>query len=168
MKSTKTFADSEMSGMTDSPLIYIDTNIFIYGVEGDDGVRLPSKKLLDTLKNRKGLASTSEVTNGEVLAPPTREGTLPLHMKQRVYMNLLVWSGVFDLVPISREILIETARLRQVAPLKLPDAIHLVTAIRRGCRYIVTRDGHFKNLPLGMRRVGPTFADIDALVTELP
>jgi hypothetical protein len=49
---------------------------------------------------------------------------------------------------------------------KLPDAIHVVTAIRSGCRYFLSTDGGIK-LPQGMRLFEANQAGITALATEL-
>lgn len=107
---------------------------------------------------------TSELTFAEVLAPPQRKGALPLSTKKRVYLDLLLWSRAFDLVPVSLDILIETAKLRKVARLKLPDAIHLVSAIRRDYKFFVCDDNDFKKLPANMKRVRPTLGEIDDLI----
>lgn len=154
-----------MNGMisTERP-IYIDTNIFIYAVEGVADTAGPSKKLLEALREHRRIAVTSEITLAEVLAPPKRKDALQLRIKKRVYLDLLLWSRVFNLVPVTRGILIETAHLRTVATLKLPDAIHLVTAIRSNCGFFVCKDNDFKKLPAGMKRVRPNMQEIDDLL----
>src|ERR1700683_2884727 len=96
---------------------------------------------------------TSEITLAEVLAPSKRRGAWPLQAKRCASIDLLVCSGTVNLVPIAREILIHTADLRKIAPLKLPDAIHLETAIRSKCGFLVTGDTDFKKLPSGMKKV---------------
>jgi predicted nucleic acid-binding protein len=58
--------------------------------------------------------------------------------------------------PISRDILYETAELRKITPLKLPDAIHLATAIAAHCAFFLSRDRDFKRLPERMELVLPT------------
>ena len=58
-----------MSGMishSPSP-IYIDANPFIYVVEGRDALAAPIKALFASLRERPGLAVTSELTLAEVL-----------------------------------------------------------------------------------------------------
>jgi predicted nucleic acid-binding protein len=77
----------------------------------------------------------------------------------------MVGSKFLDLVPVSRRILFQSAELRFVRrrdhgkKLKLPDAIHLATAIQRGCRYFVSADTGIR-LPAGIEMINP---NIDGL-----
>jgi predicted nucleic acid-binding protein len=48
--------------------------------------------------------------------------------------------------------------------MKLPDAIHLVSAIRSKCRYLVSSDSDFDDLPDGMERVKPDAGGIEGLL----
>ena len=135
-----------MSGMTDpvaGAIVYLDANVLIFGLEGDASISAPVKDLLDALRNCPGAGVTSEMTLAEVLVGPETKRNPPL---RRIYLDLLVWSRFIDLWPISRDILIESARLRahhegaHKKKLRLPDAIHLVTAVRSGCRYFLSAD----------------------------
>lgn len=147
--------------------IYLETNFFIRAVEGTAETGAASKKLIAHLRSRPGIGVTSEITFAETFAPAQREDALPLHIKRRVYLDLLLWSGFISLIPVSRDILIETADLRAVARLKLPDAIHLVSAIHAKCRYLVSNDADFKRLPSGMEQVKPDDEGIEALLKIL-
>jgi hypothetical protein len=96
--------------------------------------------------------------------------------KPLVYIDANVWSGIFDLQPVTRGILTETARYRRglvrIMPdgresmAKLPDAIHMVTAIRSGCRKILSKDSGLR-LPVGYERVESDDKGISELLTEL-
>jgi predicted nucleic acid-binding protein len=149
---------SGMSGMTEgstSSKLYFDANVFIYAVEGSDDIVVQLRSLFELLRSRRGLAVTSELTLAEVLpkADPVR---------RRNYLELILYSGLFDLYPVTRDILIETADYRRIAgrsksdvskPFgsmsKLPDAIHVVTAVRSGCGRMLSFDRALK-LPEGM------------------
>ncbi|WP_022721559.1 PIN domain-containing protein [Rhodopseudomonas sp. B29] len=149
-------------------LVYLDTNLFINAVEGTVEAGAPARRLIAFLRaDGRRLAVTSEITFAEVLAPAKRPDALTLEIKRRVYLDLLLWSKVVGLVPVSREILIDTADLRLVAPLKLPDAIHLKSAIAAGCEFFVTSDEDFNRLPVGMKRVNCESTEIDQLISEL-
>ncbi|MEJ2625580.1 MAG: PIN domain-containing protein [Pseudolabrys sp.] len=156
-----------MTEASSQSLIYLETNFFIKAVEGTAETAGPPKKLLGLLRQRPGLACTSELTFAETLAPPKRPDALPLNMKRRVYLDLLIWSAFIALLPITREVLIETADLRAVARMKLADAIHLVSAVRSGCRYVVTSDSDFKSLPAGVERVEPDETGIEHILSAL-
>jgi predicted nucleic acid-binding protein len=151
-----------------SSLIYLDTNVFIKAVEGLDEAAVPAKTLIKALRQqRTGIATTSEITFAEVLAPSKQANSMPLHMKRRAYLDLLLWSGFVALIPVSRNILIETAELRAVGRFKLPDAVHLVSAIQVRCRFFVSGDRDFDKVPAGMERVSCSHDDLPRLLKEL-
>lgn len=144
--------------------VYVDSNVFIYAVEGVATTAAPAKRRIAHLRARPGLMYTSEITLAEVLAPSRQPRAWPLHMKRRVYLDLFIWSGVVTLVPVTRSILIETADLRTVTKLKLPDAIHLVSAIRAQSGFMVSGDKDFERLPAGMKYVKSDDPGIDDLL----
>jgi predicted nucleic acid-binding protein len=155
-----------MSGATDlvpAPLVYVDTNVFITGFESPIEAAKPVQDFLLRLRERPGSAVTSELTLAELLAPVSRPGGLPTPVKRRLYLDLLIWSKMFDLRPITRDILIETADLRRAARHTLPDAIHLVTAIRAQCRYFLSYDNGVRP-PQGMERIPPDRPGIDVVL----
>ncbi|MDO8876721.1 MAG: PIN domain-containing protein [Pseudolabrys sp.] len=156
-----------MTDAVQDQLVYLDANVFIHAVEGTPETAAGPVKLLDFLRRNPGLAATSEITFAESLATPQRQDALPLQIKRRAYLDLLLWSAFIRLVPVSRDVLIETADLRAVARLKLPDAVHLVSAIRARCRYFVSSDKDFHKLPSGMTFVTPDVLSIDGLLKAL-
>jgi predicted nucleic acid-binding protein len=135
-------------------LVYVDTNVFVIGFEtlGEHSEAVQS--FFSVLRNWRGRAITSELTLAELLAPVSRRHSLPQVKRRRLYFDLLLWSDLIELHPVSRDILIETADLRKVDPHKLPDAIHVVTAIQGKCAYFLSDDKGMKRLPHGMRRLG--------------
>lgn len=145
--------------------IYLETNVFM-AVEGTYETAAPAKELIEALRRRRGLAVTSEITLAEVLAPPQRPDALPLHLKRRLYLDLLVWSGFINLVSVSGGLLMETAALRSVARLKLPDAIHVVTAIQRQCSYLVSADKGIRT-PTSMTRIAPDVSGVAEILRAL-
>ena len=152
------------------PVVYVDANAFIYAVEGTDSLARPINELFQALKKRPHAAVTSELTLAEVLP----KAPSPQH--RRTYLDLMVWSGIFDLRPITRDILIETADYRKISTVtlpdgretmpKLPDAIHVVTAIRSGCKRLLSADSRMK-LPAELTLIEATSIGIAALISEL-
>ena len=162
---------SEMSGMTEKSIsskLYLVANVFIYAVEGSDDIAGRLRALFELLGNNPNLAVTSELTLVLPKAPPIR---------RRNYLELILYSGLFDLHPVTRDILIETADYRRIAGAstpdaskpdasmpKLPDAIHVVTAVRAGCDKMLSFDRALK-LPDSMQRV--TRDKLPQLIEEL-
>jgi len=158
--------------MTEPPpaaVVYLDTMSFIFAVEGEPSVAEPMKNLLEALQAHPGAGVTSELTLAEVLAGSEVPHRPPI---KRAYLDLIVWSKFLDLVPISRDILYESADLRFAhreshgKKLKLPDAIHLVTAIRRKCRYFASADKGI-NPPVEMKRIAPDASGIAEILRVL-
>jgi predicted nucleic acid-binding protein len=161
-----------MNGMIDrqhNRRIYLDANAFIYAIEGVDDIAALLHSLFATLRSQARSACTSEFTLAEVLPKANA-------VQRRSYFTLILHSGLFELLPVTRDILIETADYRknrarpsfevQGSMPKLPDAIHEVTAIHAGCNTFVSFDRGLK-LPIGLDRVGGEEGRLLQLVQEL-
>lgn len=148
--------------MTDpvaAPRLYFDTNVFIYSIEGSADVAEPLNALFALARDNPGLAVTSELTLAEILPRASS-----LH--RRSYLDLIIWSKIFDLQPVSRDILIETADYRKASGVnKLPDAIHAVTAIRTNCHIFLSADQRLR-LPMGYSVIVPNRENLSRLIRE--
>jgi predicted nucleic acid-binding protein len=158
--------------MTDeatTPVIYIDANAFIYFVDGEEDVASTVRPFFTLLAKRPGIATTSELTLAEVLAKAQP-------VARRSYFNLIVWNKFIQLQPVTREVLIDTADYRRVTRrtrtdgtktmLGLPDAIHVVTAARAGCRMFLSADEGLA-VPDGMTKLKPNETGFAKLRQEL-
>jgi predicted nucleic acid-binding protein len=158
-----------MTDESPSPTVYVDANPFIYFIDGEEAVANRLRPFFELLRQKPGAAMTSELTLAEVLAkarPDARRG----------YLNLIVWSKLFELQPVTRDILIDTADYRRVSQrtrpngtnviVKLPDAIHVVTAARSRCRMFLSADTGLK-LPADMTILEPNDAGISTLMQAL-
>jgi predicted nucleic acid-binding protein len=137
------------------PAVYLDSNVFISFIQGDAADAETLKNLFSAMQGRVGVFVTSELTLAEVLAPTKARGPLSPLLRRR-YIDLIVWNSAVSLQPVSRTILYETAELRRFTSQKLPDAIHIVTAVQTRCRFLMSHDRDMKRTPSGM-----TFVDID-------
>jgi predicted nucleic acid-binding protein len=145
--------------MTESR-VYLDANVFIYAIEGSPEVAAPLQHLFELFRRKRSTGVTSELTLAEVLPRATTA-------QRRMYLDLIIWSRTFDLQPVSRDVLVETADYRRIARMpKLPDAIHVVTAIRTGCRIVLSADSRLK-LPEGFRAFSPDPSSVSRVVQEL-
>jgi hypothetical protein len=99
-----------MAEVSWEPLVYLDANIFIDAYEGEPRVSELAKSLLDELRKQPGTAVTSELSLAEVLVRPEAERNL---IRKRAYLGLIIWSRFVSLVPITRDLLLETAKLRR-------------------------------------------------------
>ncbi len=133
-----------MARLSLSGRVYLDTNIFIYALEGYPKFRAVLTTLFEALDRHDLSAVTSELTLAEVLVKPF----LDRHTeRQAAYVHILQPSASLQVVSVSREVLVAAARLRAEVGLKLPDAIHAATAQLTGCEQFLTNDARFTHLP---------------------
>jgi predicted nucleic acid-binding protein len=158
-----------MTDAVPAPIVYIDANPFIYFIDGSEDVASRVRPFFELLASRPGIATTSELTLAEVLAKAQPNA-------RRSYLNLIIWSKLIQLLPVTRDVLIDTADYRQVsrearpdgtyATIKLPDAIHVVTAIQSRCRMFLSADEGLA-VPVGMTVVAPNDVGLVRLMQEL-
>lgn len=116
--------------------VAIDSGPLIYWFENDE----PWASILDPLyaAAERGRALTaSELVFVEVLTGPLKAGDRSLAARLERALAHGPW---LDLVPISRAVLVRAAEIRAQYGVKTPDALHLATALLRGCGVFVTND----------------------------
>ncbi|WP_167591823.1 type II toxin-antitoxin system VapC family toxin [Jiella endophytica] len=115
-------------------LVYVDTNVLIALIE---------EKQREVLSLFYGAAEgkisfvTSEISLAEVLVKPLEMGRSDL---VAAYSELLTNEPSLRTVAISREILRRSAELRSTLGGKLPDAVHVASALETRCRVLVSND----------------------------
>lgn len=125
--------------------IYIDTNIFIYALEGYPEFAASLTSLFAAIDADVVKAVTSELTLAESLVKPLMDDNTVL---ENLYLEVFQTSMSLNVVPISRQILIESARLRaKLKTLKLSDAVHFATARMSGCQIFLTNDKQLRSVP---------------------
>ncbi|PYE47035.1 putative nucleic acid-binding protein [Rhizobium sp. PP-F2F-G20b] len=160
--------------MTIVPRIYLDTSAFIFAVEEMSDRSDLINALFDACAN---LAAprlvTSELTLAEVLVKPYRDANDTLIQS---YEDLLRHSPALVVQPVVRRTLKYAAFLRTRNRMKLPDAVHLSTAVGSRCTHLLTADDGLRrcrpanHLGLGMAnsaRITMSAPDIPTLTTLL-
>jgi predicted nucleic acid-binding protein len=127
-------------------IVYLDTNIFIYAVEGYEPEDAFVRELFAALDGRAPTAVTSEFTLAELLVKPFELGREDV---VSTYIDLVQNSERITVVPINRAILIGAARQRATLGILMPDAIHVATAMTSARDMFVTNDRKLK-LPAQM------------------
>lgn len=125
--------------------LYLDTNMFIElaEVEGERQ-RLLSKIAILQMANGKPFVCTSELTLAELLVRPYRQQNEKLiELYNGWIMHDSHW---LDVMSVSRDVLWNAALVRRhYSKVKLPDAIHLATAIGFKCSHFLTADKKIPN-----------------------
>lgn len=124
--------------------IYLDANIFIYAMEEIAPWAQSTCRLLEAIDAGRCTAVTSELTIAECLVKPFELGRSDV---VETYLDLLRSRGALTIAPISREILVAAAEARAAHGLKLPDAVHVATALNTQCAFMITNDRALANVP---------------------
>ena len=126
--------------------VYFDTNVFIYIIDGYEEYQELLSNLLHYIAKNKILVITSELTLAKCLVKPIKDGNQKAIEQFKKHIQT---SDFLKVKPVSREILINSASIRNQLGLKLPDAIHMATAINQDCKTFVTNDQKLR-IPEGM------------------
>lgn len=121
--------------------VYIDANVFIYAVEGFKKYAKLCPEILQSIEDMKIQAVTSELTLAEVLVKPLQQEKPDV---VAIYEDLIQSQFRLDVVPISRDILVTAAKHRAITSCRLPDAIHIATAIVKNSAILLTADKSMK------------------------
>lgn len=118
--------------------LYLDTNVFIAAFETDLPKGVAARRVLAAVDAGIIEAMTSELTLAELLVKPLRDADSDL---AAIYRAVISPESGFSIVPVGRRILEGAAGQRaRVAGLKLPDAIHLATAVDAACSVVASGD----------------------------
>jgi predicted nucleic acid-binding protein len=123
--------------MAGVPRIYVDSNMVIRVMEHTDEASAAVADVFQRAVDTKLHLVTSELTLNEVLVQPIRLGD---DLLVDAYRKLLHQSELFDLRPITEDILIAAAYVRARRTMQLPDAIHAATAEAERCGLMLSFD----------------------------
>ena len=151
---------------TPAPLLYVDTNVFVLALETISSNE-PARVLLQAARAHPGASATSVLTLAELLAPIKRPGAMSHEERRSLYAGLLLDNDFIRLVDVTRDVVLESARLRQTTSLRLPDSIHVACAQALGCKYFVSHDRDGRQLPAGIEAVAPTEQGVARLLEAL-
>ena len=125
-----------------SGIIYIDTSMVIYTVEGNPEYYSLLQPLWSKFQICEIEIISSELILMEALVVPLRNANNSLIAD---YEQLLL-SEEMQLIPINQSVLRQAATLRATTNLKTPDAIHAATALSVNCTQFITNDKGFRNV----------------------
>lgn len=135
--------------------LYLDANALISLGEGSGPIFELLLELAESQKPDEGFLFTSELTLAELLVRPFRDEDENLI---QLYDNWTVSGGWLTVGPVDRDVLWSAALARaENSTIKLPDAIHLSTAVGFRCTHFLTADKRIPNpVQISNRRFGST------------
>jgi predicted nucleic acid-binding protein len=116
--------------------IFLDTNFFIYLIEGDSPQAARAKYLIRAFASRKDQILTSVMSLGEVLVGPLRHEDFELAQR---YRRIFRGQGI-TVLPFVERAAEAFARIRLGGTVRPPDAIQLATAGTAQCDLFLTND----------------------------
>jgi predicted nucleic acid-binding protein len=130
--------------MTAVERVYLDTNVFIMLSEKHHRLQQLLVRMISSQPSEKPPKfATSELTLSELLVKPYQAGDDTLI---NGYESLILNSEWLDVRPVDRAVLYYAAALRaQYRHLKLPDAIHVSSAIGQDCSHFLSDDHGIKD-----------------------
>jgi predicted nucleic acid-binding protein len=117
--------------------VLLDTSLWIYHLEAHPQFGPPAGQILGDLEEGYFTAIASELILLELTVFPLRLGRQDIADE---YELLLTHFPNLELIPLTRDILLQAAALRAAHGLRTPDALHVATAIECGAAAIVTND----------------------------
>ena len=122
--------------------IYLDTSAIIYSVERNEPYFTLLAPAWQQAEAGQFVVVCSELVMAETLVRPIREGNPDLEAAFRAVFA----APEVSLIPATRQLWEDTARLRAESGLKTPDALHAATALRAGCALFITNDTDFRRV----------------------
>lgn len=123
--------------------VYLDANPIIYAVEQIAPYAALLSPLWTAARNGQVSLVTSELSWMETRVKPLRDGDTVLDTLFRDFLT----ARELQLLPVTRGVWEEAARLRAALNLKTPDALHAAGALEAGCAMFLTNDPAFGRVP---------------------
>ena len=129
--------------------IYFDTNVFIYAIEDNEIYRQHIIALFSRIQEKGCKIFTSELTLAECLIKPFAAND---EASARHYEEQIKNTDILEVKPVTKTVLRDAAKNRASLRNRLPDAIHVVTALKSECGIFVTNDTKIKT-PDNLRKI---------------
>jgi predicted nucleic acid-binding protein len=129
--------------------VYLDANVLIALVESSGQLSPAQVAILADFDNGRLAAVTSEITLAECLVRPLIDKDTT---RIAAFEALLDGSGTPAMVPVDRKVLRLAADARARDRMRLPDAIHVATAIADACDVFLSADRGIR-VPAGLRLI---------------
>ena len=124
-------------------LVYLDTVLCIYAVEGAPSFQVRARARLATMRAAGDQPALSDLTWLECRVKPIRLGDAVALADMEAFLN---GSDVVR-VPLPTSVYERACRIRAVHNYKLADALHLAAAVESGCGLFLTNDHRLSTFP---------------------
>jgi uncharacterized protein len=122
-------------------IVYLDTNIVIYSVEGTAGFGPRAMKRLAAAQTSGDELMASDLTRMECLVGPLKKGSAVLEAAFRTFFT----APGLKVVPITAAVCDRAAVIRAKFGFKPMDALHLAAAVEHGANLFLTNDARLSS-----------------------
>ena len=116
--------------------VYLDTNCIIYFVENHPVWCPKVVAWITTIRSARDELTVGDLARAECLVAPFKQGDVGMEARCRAFFS----DPEIRVLGITAAICERAARLRAAYSFKLPDAIHIATAIEHDCGLFLTND----------------------------
>ncbi len=122
--------------------VYLDTNVFIYFLDRNPDYFPLVASIIEAVESGLILGCTGEAAIAEILVKPYQSGNLELVANIKAFFRM---EDFLSICPHDAETFDLASQLRAKYNQKFIDALHYSTAIRAGCKFIITNDSGIKS-----------------------
>jgi predicted nucleic acid-binding protein len=122
-------------------ILYLDTNILIYVVEGHATFGLPAQVRLATARAAGDTLMISDLTRMECLVGPLQAGDAA---REAAFQAVFATPDI-QVVPITPAVCDRAALIRATSRFKPMDALHLAAAVEHGANIFLTNDARLSS-----------------------
>ncbi len=131
-----------MNNISAQSRVYIDSNIFIYFIEGVPDFYDQVSDFFELLATVGASIFTNEITIAEcIYKPSANNDTIAVAAFERLFYA----KNEVQLIQLTGELSTSAARHSGKFGLKLMDSIHHLSALEAGCDYFITSDKSFRS-----------------------
>lgn len=123
--------------------VYIDTNIFIYFLDGNKDFLSLVAPFLEAVSAGKIIGYTGDAVIAETMVRPYKIGNLAMIEQFKAFFYR---EDFLTILPHESKTFDLAAQISAKHGMKLIDALHLATALQAGCKYLITQDMGFKQI----------------------
>ena len=120
--------------------IYIDTNVFIFFLDGNETYFPAVAPLMQACANGMLFATTGRLAIAEVMVHPHRHGNAVTVSR---FKGFFAQKNFLTIAEHGPDCFDDAAMIAGQKHMKLIDAIHYRTALQAGCRFLLTNDRGF-------------------------
>ena len=117
-------------------MVYLDTNCIIYFVENNPIWCPKVIARITSIRSANDELAVGDLARAECLVGPFRNNDVGLEARYRSFFS----DPDIHILGMTAAVCERAARLRADYRIKLPDALHLATAIEHGCGLFLTND----------------------------